>query len=171
MIWHLIAAVFAGLGAAGIGLILRQASGKRLPRWIIPAFGGLGMLGYQIYTEYTWFEHKQQQLPESAEVVSVEEGQMFWRPWTFAFPMTTAFTIVDLDNLAVSRGDGGRLIEFILYRFEKEYVDQVSHQAYLMNCATREMLPLEGESRTPNTEQMRRVEAESPLHRALCTEG
>ncbi|MDW7745764.1 hypothetical protein [Halomonas sp.] len=171
MIWHLIAAVFAGLGAAGIGLILRLASGKRLPRWIIPAFGGLGMLGYQIQTEYTWFEHKQQQLPESAEVVSVEEGQMFWRPWTFAFPMTTAFTIVDLDNLAVSRGDEGRLVEFILYRFEKEYVDQVSHQAYLMNCETREMLPLEGESRTPHTEQMRRVEATSPLHRALCTEG
>ncbi|MDZ7854042.1 MAG: hypothetical protein U5L98_15725 [Halomonas sp.] len=169
MIWHLIAAIFAGLGAAGVGLILRLASGKRLPRWFIPACGGLGMLGYQIYNEYTWFEHKQQQLPESAEVVSVEEGQMFFRPWTFAFPMTTAFTIVDLDNLSVSRGDDGRLVEFILYRFEKEYVDQVSHQAYLMNCATREMLPLEGESRSPRTEQMRRVKDSSPLYRAICT--
>ncbi|MGM0694864.1 MAG: hypothetical protein ACQEUN_15850 [Pseudomonadota bacterium] len=171
MIWHLIAAVFAGLGAAGIGLILRTASGKRLPRWIIPACGGLGMLGYQIHNEYTWFEHKQEQLPASAEVVSVEEGQMVWRPWTFAFPMTTAFTIVDQDNLAVRQGDDGRLVEFILYRFEKEYVDQVNHQAYLMNCATREMLPLEGESRAPRTEQMRRVEASSPLYQTICREG
>ncbi|MGM0537230.1 MAG: hypothetical protein ACQER5_14355 [Pseudomonadota bacterium] len=171
MIWHLIAAVFAGLGAAGIGLILRTASGKRLPRWIIPACGGLGMLGYQIHNEYTWFEHKQEQLPASAEVVSVEEGQMVWRPWTFAFPMTTAFTIVDQDNLAVRQGDDGRLVEFILYRFEKEYVDQVNHQAYLMNCATREMLPLEGESRAPRTEQMRRVETSSPLYQTICREG
>lgn len=170
MIWHLIAAVFAGLAAAGIGLILRLISGKRLPRWIVPVFAGLGMLGYQIYNEYNWFEYKQQQLPPSAEVVSVEKGQMFWRPWTFAFPMTKAFTIVDLDNLAVSRGDDSRLVEFILYRFEKEYVDQVSHQAYLMNCATREMLPLEGESRAPRTEQMRRVESSSPLYQAICTE-
>ncbi|SEL15887.1 hypothetical protein [Halomonas daqiaonensis] len=170
MIWHLIAAVFAGLGAAGVGLILWLASGKQLPRWIIPACGGLGMLGYQIYNEYTWLENKQQQLPESAEIVSVEKGQMFFRPWTFAFPMTTAFTIVDLDNLSVSQGDDGRLVEFMLYRFEKEYVDQVSHQAYLVNCATREMLPLEGESRTPRTEQMRLVEVTSPLYQAICTE-
>ncbi|MBB3184361.1 hypothetical protein FHR95_001922 [Halomonas fontilapidosi] len=168
MIWHLIAALFAGLGAAGIGLILRLASGKRLPRWIIPACGGLGMLAYQIHNEYSWFEQKKTQLPASAEVVAMEKGQMFWRPWTFAFPMTTAFTIVDRDSMAVSREEQDRLIEFILYRFEKEYVDQVSHQAYLMNCATREMLPLEGESRTPATEQMRRVDAASPLYEAVC---
>jgi hypothetical protein len=171
MIWHLIAAVFAGLAAAGIGLTLRLISGKRLPRWIVPVFAGLGMLGYQIYNEYSWFEYKQQQLPPSAEVVSVEKGQMFWRPWTFAFPMTRAFTIVDLDNLAVSRGEDGRLVEFILYRFEKEYVDQVSHQAYLMNCVTREMLPLEGESKSPRTEEMRRVEPSSPLHQAICSQS
>ena len=36
MIWHLIAAIFAGLGAAGLGLLLRTLSGKRLPRWIVP---------------------------------------------------------------------------------------------------------------------------------------
>ncbi|TDO09807.1 MULTISPECIES: hypothetical protein [Halomonas] len=168
MIWHLIAAIFAGLGAAGVGLILRQASGKRLPRWIIPALGGLGMLGYQIHSEYTWFENKQQQLPPSAEVVSVEEARMFWRPWTFAFPLTTAFTIVDRDNIAVSQVDGGRLVEFILYRFEKAYVDQVSHQAYLMNCTTRDMLPLEEESRRPRTDGMRRVEASNPLFQTLC---
>ncbi|MEQ6916988.1 hypothetical protein [Halomonas aquatica] len=171
MIWHLIAAVFAGLGAAGVGLILRMASGKRLPRWIVPVCGGLGMLGYQIYNEYAWFDHKQQQLPETAEVVSVEEGHMFWRPWTFAFPMTTAFTIVDQDGLAVRRTDEGRLVEFILYRFEKEYVDQVSHQAWLMNCATREILPLEGETRTPRTDEMRRIDESAPLYRAICKEA
>lgn len=170
MIWHLIAAIFAGLGAAGVGLLLRLASGKRLPRWIIPACAGLGMLGYQIQNEYTWFEQKQQQLPESAEVVSVEEGQVFWRPWTFAFPMTTAFTIVDHDNLAVSQKNDARLVEFILYRFEKKYVDQVTHQAYLMNCASRDMLPLDEASRVPRTEQMRLVERSSPLYQTVCPE-
>ncbi|WP_341853280.1 hypothetical protein [Halomonas aestuarii] len=167
----MIAAVFAGLGAAGVGLILRMASGKRLPRWIIPICGGLGMLAYQIHNEYSWFEHKQLQLPDSAQVVSVEERPAFWRPWTYFFPMTTAFTIVEQDNLAVTRTEGERLVEFILYRFEKQYVDQVSHQAWLMNCATGEMLPLEGETRTPRTEEMRRVEASAPIHRAVCPEA
>ncbi len=66
MIWHLIAAIFAGLGAAGLGLLLRTLSGKRLPRWIVPVCAGLGMLGYQIQHEYGWFDHKRQQLPDSA---------------------------------------------------------------------------------------------------------
>lgn len=171
MIWHLIAAVFAGLGAAGIGLILRLASGKRLPRWIVPVCAGLGMLAYQIHNEYSWFEHKRQQLPESAEVVDVEESQVFWRPWTFLFPMTTAFTIVEPDQLSVKRAQGERLVEFLLYRFEKEYVDQVSHQAWLMNCATREMLPLEGEARTPDTSAMRRLDAAAPLYGTLCPQA
>ncbi|TLF50466.1 hypothetical protein FEI13_09875 [Halomonas urmiana] len=171
MIWHLIAAVFAGLGAAGVGLILRLASGKRLPRWIVPVCAGLGMLAYQIHHEYSWFEHKRQQLPDTAEVIDVEESQVFWRPWTFLFPMTTAFTIVEQDQLAVSRANGERLVEFLLYRFEKEYVDQVSHQAWLMNCATREMLPLEGEARTPATEAMRRLEASAPLYGVLCPQA
>ena len=95
MIWHLIGAIFAGLGAAGIGLLLRKVSGKRLPRWIIPALGGLGMLGYQIQTEYSWYEHKRSLLPESARVVQAEQDAMFWRPWTYLFPMTTAFSVVD----------------------------------------------------------------------------
>ena len=66
MLWQLVAAVFAGLGAAGVGLILRQLSGKRLPRWIVPALGGLGMIGYQVHYEYAWFDYKQAQLPASA---------------------------------------------------------------------------------------------------------
>jgi hypothetical protein len=168
MIWHLIAAVFAGLSAAGIGLLLRSLSGKRLPRWIIPVFAGLGMLGYQIYYEYSWFSHKQQQLPESAQVVSSEKGGAFWRPWTYVFPMTTAFSVVDRNNLVPRQANDHQLVEFMLYRFEKHYVDQVTHQAYLMNCTTQEKLPLIGEARRPRFSELRRIDASAPLFQAVC---
>ncbi|MFY0991305.1 hypothetical protein [Halomonas sp. C05BenzN] len=171
MLLHLIAAFFAALGAAGIGLLLRFISGKRLPRWIIPVFAGLGMLGYQIYHEYSWFSHKQLQLPASAQVVSVEEGGAFWRPWTYVFPMTTAFSVVDRANLVTKQADDHRLVEFILYRFERQYVDQVSHQAWLMNCTTRERLPLVGEEREPRLEGMRSIEASDPLFQAVCSDS
>ncbi|WP_163577438.1 hypothetical protein [Halomonas faecis] len=170
MIWHLIAALFAGLGAAGIGLLLRTLSGKRLPRWIIPVCAGLGMLGYQIQTEYAWFEHKQQQLPPSAEVVSSREEAMVWRPWTFLVPMTTSFHVIDHDNRVVRETDDQRLVEFILYRFDKEYVDQVSHQAHLMNCSSRELVPLAGDNREPRTEQMRRLDEDDALFKAACAD-
>ncbi|GKW50095.1 hypothetical protein [Halomonas sp. NCCP-2165] len=168
MIWHLIAAIFAGLGAAGLAQLLRLASGKRLPRWLVPVCAGLGMLGYQVHTEYRWFDHKRAQLPETAQVVQVEHDTMFWRPWTYLFPMATAFSVVDAQSLVTQEGDEGRRVEFLLYRFEKQVQDRVSHQAWLMNCATRETLPLEGESRRPRVEAMRRLSEQAPLYRAIC---
>lgn len=168
MIWHLIAALFAGLAAAGVGLLLRFLSGKRLPRWIIPVCGGLGILAFQIHHEYSWFHYKQQQLPESARVVSTEEERMFWRPWTYLFPMTVAFSVVDRDNVVTTQANEERLVEFILYRFEKEYIDVVKHQAYLMNCTAQETLPLMGDERRPHTSELRRVEASEPLFQAVC---
>ncbi|TFH88641.1 hypothetical protein EQG41_02070 [Billgrantia azerbaijanica] len=168
MIWHLIAAVFAGLGAAGVGLLLRTLSAKRLPRWIVPVFAGLGMLGYQIQHEYTWFAHKSAQLPDSARVVDTEQSAAFWRPWTYLVPLTTAFTVIDEESLVRSRADDQRLVEFILYRFDREYVERLSHQAYLMNCTTRELVPLAEESREPRTDQLRSLGEADPLFTAVC---
>ncbi|MDR5904689.1 hypothetical protein QC821_05320 [Halomonas qiaohouensis] len=171
MIWHLIAAAFAGLGAAGVGLLLRFLSGKRLPRWIIPACAGLGVLGYQIHHEYTWLSHKQHQLPDSTEVVAVEHGGAFWRPWTYAFPIANAFEVVDQANMSVTESDGERLVEFIRYRFERHHMDLVSHQAYLMNCTTQELVPLTGEPRRPQLAALRNLTDDEPLYRAVCEAG
>lgn len=168
MIWHLIAALFAGLGAAGIGMLLRLASGRRLPRWIVPALGGLGMLGYQIHFEYDWLDHKRAQLPATASVVEVERDSMLWRPWTYLYPMATAFSVVDRDGMVARDADGERLVEYLHYRFERQVQDRVSHQAWLMNCTTRETLPLMGEERRPRVEAMRQVDEDEPLYRAVC---
>jgi len=168
MIWHLIAAIFAGLGAAGIGMLLRLLSGKRLPTWIIPVFGGLGMLGYQINVEYSWYDHKRQLLPESAQVVQVEHDAMFWRPWTYFFPMATAFSVVDEQSMAVQEHEGERRVEFLLYYFEKQVQDRVTTQTWLMNCTTREMLPLEADTRRLLVEHSRRLTEEAPIYLAVC---
>jgi hypothetical protein len=169
MIWHLIAAVFAGLGAAGIGLLLRLASGKRLPKWIIPVCAGLGMLGYQIHYEYSWFEHKRSQLPATAEVIDTQQDSMPWRPWTYLYPMTVSFSLVDQSSMEPRQTDDQQLVEFILYRFEKEYVDQLHHQPYLMNCSSAEMVPLTNGSREPRLDALRSVDEASRLYQAVCS--
>jgi len=171
MIWHLVAAASAGLGAAGIALLLRTLSGKRLPRWIIPVCAGLGLLAYQINYEYDWYGNKRQQLPESARVVSTEKSRMLWRPWTYLYPLTTAFSVVDRDNLVKSRANGERLVEFILYRFEMQYRDVLTHHAYLMNCSTRESVPLVGDSRQPDLDRLRHLASDDPQLETVCSEG
>ncbi|MCC5883730.1 MAG: hypothetical protein JJU25_13965 [Halomonas sp.] len=169
MIWHLVAALFAALGAAGLGLILRLASGKRLPTWIIPVFAGLGMLGYQVHYEYSWLEHKQEQLPPTSRVVHTEQDSMLWRPWTYVVPLTVAFSVVDQNSMVPRQVDDQELVEFILYRFEKEYIDRLHHQPYLMNCTTSQMVPISEESRQPLTDGMRRVNEGSRLLEAVCS--
>ncbi|WP_110655274.1 hypothetical protein [Salinicola halimionae] len=171
MIWHLVAAASASLGAAGVALLLRMLSGKRLPRWIIPVCAGLGLLAYQINYEYDWYGNKRQQLPESAQVVSTDESRMLWRPWTYLYPLTTAFSVVDRDNLVKSRADGERLVEFILYRFEMQYRDVLTHQAYLMNCSARESVPLVGDSRQPDVDRLRHLASDDPQLETVCSEG
>ncbi|XKH59718.1 hypothetical protein LG290_13760 [Halomonas sediminis] len=168
MLWHLVAAVFAGLAAAGVGLFLRVVTRKWLPSWIVPVCAGLGMLAYQINHEYSWFSHKQSQLPESAQIISSERGEAFWRPWTYFFPMTIAFRVVDQDNMVKSEANDQQLIEFILYHFEKLHMDRVTTQAYLLNCTTRDLVPLGGEQRQPRTTEMRQLKASAPLYQALC---
>jgi hypothetical protein len=142
MLWHIIAIAVSGLGAAGIGLFLRFLSRKKLPRWIIPVFAGAGMLAYQVHFEYSWFELKQTQLPAGSVVVSSESPNQVWRPWTMVYPMTNAFTVVDTRNLVRQEQEGDTIARFVLYRFEKQHIDQVTFQTYLLNCTTTELVPL-----------------------------
>ena len=168
MIWHLVAAVFAGLAAAGIGLLLRTLSRKRLPKWIVPVFGGLGMLGYQIQFEYGWYEHKQQQLPETAKVISSDTTRQIWRPWTLLFPMTTTFSVVDSDNVRSQTVEGDIIAEFILYQFEHRHTDLITTQPYLLNCASRELIPLNLESGEADLNELRPLRETSPLLTTVC---
>ncbi|AQZ95754.1 hypothetical protein BVH74_13780 [Halopseudomonas phragmitis] len=167
MIWHLVALAAAGLGAAGIGFLLRAASGRKLPKWIVPVFAGMGMLTYQIYYEYYWFEHKQSQLPASSVVVATEQQQAIWRPWTYLLPMTVGFSVVDRSNLTEVQLDDNRIKRFILYRFQKEYVDLVSHQPHLLNCDTQELVP-EADDGSLRPELMRKLDSDDPLYLAVC---
>ncbi|WP_417583444.1 hypothetical protein [Nitrincola sp.] len=167
MFWNLVATVFAGLGAAGIALLLRSITRNKLPKWIIPVFAGAGMLGYQIYYEYSWFDHQQGRQPEGSVVISSERGEVFWRPWTYFYPMTVAFTVVDTKNLVKHETEDATLVEFILYRFEKKHIDLVTHRAHLLNCDTAEVLPMT-EARQADITRLRTLDTSDTLYKAVC---
>lgn len=169
MLWNLIATVFAGLGTAGVGLLAYSISRKRLPKWIIPIGAGVGMLGYQIYAEYTWFDFKQTQLPRSSVVVSSETHSIAWKPWTFVFPMTTVFTVLDKENLRHISADDQDIVEFVLYRFEKDYSERVKPQGYLLNCLNREMLKI-NEHRKPILDSIQTLSPADPLNSLVCSD-
>lgn len=95
MLFELIAAVVAGVALAGIAMLLRWLSRGLLPKWIVPVTAGLGMLGYSVWSEYSWFDRMNVALPGTA-VSWKNEQTAFWRPWSYVEPVTTRFTAVDL---------------------------------------------------------------------------
>ena len=168
MIWHLVATFSAGLGAAGIAFLLRSITRQKLPKWIIPAFAGLGMLGYQVYFEYNWFEHQSSRQPQGSVVTSSQQSSAIWRPWTFIYPMTTVFTVVDTNNLQKQQVDGISLVEFIEYRFEKKYIDVVTHQRYVLNCTDAQMVAVSDEHQVLS-KQPYDVARDSLLFATVCS--
>lgn len=97
MLFELIAAVVTGVALAGVAMLLRWISRGLLPKWIVPAMAGLGMLSYSIWSEYSWFDRMNLALP--GIVASWKNEQTaFWRPWSYIKPVTTRFTAVDLKS-------------------------------------------------------------------------
>lgn len=167
MFWTLVATVFCGLGAAGIALGIRAATRNKAPRWIIPVFAGMGMLGYLIQGEYTWYDHKKAQLPEEAVVVSTQNEGIFWRPWTFVFPYVTSFTTVDTQSISRD-SDNQNVVRFTLYRFEQKMTDAVSHRIHIINCATQELVPLGSDGR-PRVDNLKLLVSGDPLLETVCS--
>jgi hypothetical protein len=97
MLFELIAAVVTGVALAGVAMGLRWLSRGYLAKWIVPAMAGIGMLGYSVWSEYSWFERMKNTLPGIA-VTWQNEDQAFWRPWSYIEPVTNRFTALDMGN-------------------------------------------------------------------------
>ncbi len=141
---------------------------KAPPKWLIPVFAGAGMLGYLIYGEYTWYDHKRAMLPEEAVVVATEQERIFFRPpWTFVFPYVTSFSAVDKESISRDTGDQN-IVRFTLYRFEQTVTDAVSHRIHLINCGSRELVPLGSDGGAPRVDNMKLLESDDPLYTIIC---
>ncbi|WP_152339129.1 hypothetical protein [Pseudorhizobium flavum] len=95
MLFELIAAVVAGVALAGIAMSVRWISRGRLPKWIVPAAAGLGMISYAIWSEYSWFDRMRNSFPQSVVVTWSNTERAIWRPWSYIRPLTTRFTAVE----------------------------------------------------------------------------
>lgn len=96
MALELFAAVTAAFALAGIALLLRKLTGQRLPKWIVPVAAGLGMVGYTIWSEYSWYPRSVAALPPGVTVVSVDAQPSGMRPWTMVAPVKLRFLAMDL---------------------------------------------------------------------------
>lgn len=153
MLWELIATVVAGLGGAGIALILRNISANKAPRWLIPVFAGATMLGFQIHSEYTWFEHQASLLPSGVVVVKTVQEQAAWRPWSYLYPQTLRFIAADVNNAAENQLNN-QIMLVDLYFFQRRATAR--RVPVVLHCQQH--------ARTEFTEQLAVPAADAPLN-------
>lgn len=170
MIWELIATVCAGLGAAGIALLLRKLSANKAPRWLIPVFAGAAMLGFQIHSEYTWFDHHRSRLPAGVMVVKTIEQTAIWRPWSYLYPQTLRFIAADIANASANQQDPAlKLVD--LYFFERRAAARRVPQ--VVTCTHQAQADFTAELALPSanttlSKDWRPLAANDPLLLALC---
>lgn len=146
MFWELIATITAGLGSAGIILLLRTVL-KKLPKTLVPAAAGLGMLLFQIVNEYQWFANTRERLPEGTHVIASFTHSAWYKPWSYVFPPVNRFVAVDAaQNHA--RQDNPRLRQSQLYFFERRVPAQP--WPILVDCDSGKQANLPAQGHAPD---------------------
>lgn len=95
MLIDLIATFSLGLAVAGVLMFANRLLRGRLPKWTIPAFAGMAMLVFQIWSEYAWYERTRAALPAGVAVVGNVRESAWWRPWSYIAPQVVRFSAVN----------------------------------------------------------------------------
>jgi hypothetical protein len=95
MFLELVATFIAGIGGAGLMMLINRLTGRRLPKWLIPVAAGGAMLAATISSEYGWYDRTIDTLPEGFSVVQTVESRALYRPWTYVKPFTERFVALD----------------------------------------------------------------------------
>ncbi|WP_415401043.1 hypothetical protein [Tateyamaria sp. SN3-11] len=132
MFVELIATVFAGVGCAGVVMLVNILTGRRLPKWLMPVGAGLGMIAMTISNEYTWFGRTAERLPDGVEIAMTVEEQSWLRPWTQVRPYTKRFVAADVAQMRRhAEQPDARLVD--LYFFGRW--SPVNQMPMLLDCA------------------------------------
>ncbi|MHA3980429.1 hypothetical protein ACW9UR_22385 [Halovulum sp. GXIMD14794] len=166
MFLELVATFAAALVAAGLALILRRITGGRLPRWLVPIFAGLAMIGYTIWSEYTWAGRTAGGLPEGVTVVDRVAETFVYKPWTYLAPQTTRLIALDHAGMQTNPATPDvRLAD--VYLFERW--QPTARRPQLIDCAAAARADVtEAAIDAPESAEWLAVGAEDPLVQSAC---
>lgn len=163
MFLELIAVLFAGFAGAGLMLLAARVSGGRLPKWVVPLGAGAAMIGTTISSEYSWYARTASALPPELTVAQSVPARAWWRPWTFAVPMTERFVAVNTDTLLDNADQPGLYLAQVYFFGRWKPVTQLQ---VMVDCpGARRADPTLGDDSPP---VWRDTGAEDPIVKTVC---
>jgi hypothetical protein len=165
------AAIALGFGAAGIAMLLRKLTGNRIPRTIIPIAAGAAMIGFAIWSEYSWFDRTVASLPNGIAVAETYAPPSAFRPWTYAAPFVSKFTAVDRGTIRRNeKAPGQRIVELYLMA---RYLP-VNRVRLLVDCTAQRHARLGGvtfkDDGTVQSANWSQPSADDAIVKTACTE-
>lgn len=173
MLMDFVATISAGVGLAGVVMAIRHFTRGKLPKYVIPAFVGLGMLIFSIWNEYSWFPRVREALPEEVVILSAPNDRVAYRPWTYLFPVSTRF--VALDGTSVRPATGNPSLQLADAMIVQRWVKTV-RIPMAFDCAQNLRADLVegaaiGADGTLSGAAWQRVDATDEMQVAACQEG
>jgi hypothetical protein len=139
MFLELIGTFFAGLGVMGcfaaLNALLGWISGRRFGAWIYPASVAAGMLGFNIWAEYSW-EARQTASWDQLLVARTEAETSPLRPLSFFVTPVNQITAIDRTRVFV-HPDQPDLVRATVIRMARW--QPVNAVEMVFNCATSEL--------------------------------
>ena len=117
MFWEILATVFCGFLLAGLVMPIRLFY-KGTPKWLVPVAAGIGMIGFQVYSEYTWANNTIAKLPADSVVVATVPKKTWFRPWSYVKPQVFQFVVLDKRSIQTNATNPA-LKQANLYFFER----------------------------------------------------
>ncbi|TCP60327.1 hypothetical protein EV663_1105 [Rhodovulum bhavnagarense] len=166
MFLELIASFVAGLGAVGLVLALDRLTGRHLPRWLVPLAAGGAMIGYAVWSEYSWAPRTVAGLPSGVVEIERIAERKPWKPWTYAVPQVTRLMTADVGG-AATRADAPGLRLVTLYAFARWQPTRAIPQ--LVDCTGGARADVtDAVLADPAAADWRALAADDPLRRAVC---
>lgn len=167
----IIISVVVGFAVGGLTHLLLRLIGIRARKTLTLIAAGLGMLGFQVWSEYSWFGRMQSRLPDTIDIVQSFPYQAAWQPWTYITPRIDRFTAID--RSATRRNDalpGMALVSTLLIARNQPPLELT----LLVDCPGQRRAYLEAgqefsPSGLPKTIEWTPLGVDEPLYDRVCT--
>ena len=116
--------------------------------------GGLAMLLYGVWSEYSWASRTKAALPDHIVVAKTYSSQSIFSPWTYLFPREDRMTLIDLSKHKRNEKYPDIILTELLLikRFE-----QTARVAQLFNCKEYSRADLKSPSQLSDENFMQQV--------------
>lgn len=159
MLLEFIATISAGVGAAGLVLLMQKLSGGAFPKWLMPAAAGLAMIAFSIWSDYSWAGRAQEGLGPDKVVATTVDKKQIWRPWTYLAPVTTQFIALDKADAKVD----GAIVQTDMYLIARRAESAIVPMSF--DCQNARRSDVTGDLSTADWVDM---DQNDPILRTAC---